>query len=376
MGLCASTNGVENANSDQKALNEKVHRELMHSRLADLYQFKCLVLGEGESGKSTVVKHSKLLYQHFKLDRDEACIIKDALLANVLDCVISVARASRSLNLPFPEEFHDFVHTICDETLDKSQMGQPMYENICKFIKCPHFKTVMEHRSEFWLLDNADYYLKNFERFYSPDFFPTDDDFLIARSKTTGIVETSFEVDNPAPQHDYDKHVKFLVVDVGGQRSERKKWMHIFDNVRAVLYVVNLAGYSMVLYEEESKNRMTEALELFEESANRYFKDLNVFLILNKRDLFEKSLEKIPLSKCFPDYTGGNDVKESADFVASKFQAALPAGSPALRVLVVSAHSAQDVSEMFKNVSSSLIEINSNKLHAEEELVLKELGDA
>jgi len=333
------------------------------------------VLGEGESGKSTVVKHSKLLYQKMKLDREEASIIKDALLTNVIDCVQSVARASRQLEMPFPDEFQEFVHAIIDDSLDKSQMPQPLYESICKFSNCAHFGNVIARRSDFWLLDNADYYLQNVERFYSPEFFPSDDDFLVARSKTTGIVETSFEVDNPHSKTDYDKKVQFLVVDVGGQRSERRKWMHIFDKVRAVLYVVNLAGYSMVLYEDESRNRMTEALDLFQDSAKTYFKDLPVFLVLNKRDLFEKSLDNIPLSKCFPDYTGGNDVKDCVDFVASKFQAALPLGSPPLKVHVVSAHSAQDVSDMFKDVSSNLIQMNSSKIDAEAEIILKELND-
>jgi len=42
---------------------------------------------------------------------------------------------------------------------------------------------------------------------------------LRARSKTTGITETEFEVDS----------TKFRMVDVGGQRSERKKWIHCFE---------------------------------------------------------------------------------------------------------------------------------------------------
>jgi guanine nucleotide-binding protein subunit alpha len=39
-------------------------------------------------------------------------------------------------------------------------------------------------------------------------------------------------------------------VDVGGQRSERKKWLHYFDNVTAVLFVVAISGYDQVLIED------------------------------------------------------------------------------------------------------------------------------
>ena len=40
------------------------------------------------------------------------------------------------------------------------------------------------------------------------------------------------------------------VVDVGGQRSERRKWIQCFDDVRAVLFVCALSGYDMTLFED------------------------------------------------------------------------------------------------------------------------------
>lgn len=48
---------------------------------------------------------------------------------------------------------------------------------------------------------------------------------------------------------------KFSVVDVGGQRSERRKWIHCFDDVKAIIFVVALSGYNQVLFEDNSVNR-------------------------------------------------------------------------------------------------------------------------
>jgi GTPase SAR1 family protein len=136
--------------------------------------------------------------------------------------------------------------------------------------------------------------------------------------------------------------------------------------------VVNLAGYSMVLYEDETKNRMTEALELMGDSAKAYFKDIPVFLVLNKRDLFEKSLETIPLKQCFPDYTGDDsDSKSAIEFISKKFQDALPAGSPPMKVFVVSAHSGQDINDLFKDLTSQLITMNFAKIDAQLKLIQK-----
>lgn len=40
--------------------------------------------------------------------------------------------------------------------------------------------------------------------------------------------------------------------DVGGQRSERKKWIHVFDNVQVVLFLVAISGYDHVLIEDRN----------------------------------------------------------------------------------------------------------------------------
>lgn len=40
--------------------------------------------------------------------------------------------------------------------------------------------------------------------------------------------------------------------DVGGQRSERKKWMHCFENVTAVVFLAAISEYDQVLVEDET----------------------------------------------------------------------------------------------------------------------------
>lgn len=44
--------------------------------------------------------------------------------------------------------------------------------------------------------------------------------------------------------------------DVGGQRSERKKWIHVFDNVQVVLFLVAISGYDHVLVEDRNGVRI------------------------------------------------------------------------------------------------------------------------
>jgi len=92
----------------------------------------------------------------------------------------------------------------------------------------------------------------------APGFVPSEADVLRTRVRTTGIVENEFEIQGN----------KFKMYDVGGQRNERKKWIHCFEKVTAVLFVGVLSEYDMVLYEDEKMNRMDETLSLFDEICN------------------------------------------------------------------------------------------------------------
>lgn len=64
----------------------------------------------------------------------------------------------------------------------------------------------------------------------------------MTRIKTTGIVEVNFIIQN----------VNFRVFDVGGQRSERKKWIHCFEDVNAIIFVTAVSEYDEVLFEDET----------------------------------------------------------------------------------------------------------------------------
>ena len=113
--------------------------------------------------------------------------------------------------------------------------------------------------------------------------------------KTTGIIETQFNF----------KGLHFKMFDVGGQRSERKKWIHCFEGVTAIIFCVALSGYDLVLAEDEEMNRMMESMKLFDSICNnKWFVETSIILFLNKKDLFEEKIRHSPLTICFPEYKG------------------------------------------------------------------------
>ena len=95
---------------------------------------------------------------------------------------------------------------------------------------------------EFQLNDSAVYYFGAVDRMADRRYMPTDQDILRSRVKTTGITETAFKIGE----------LTYKLFDVGGQRSERKKWIHCFENVTALVFLVSLSEYDQMLYEDES----------------------------------------------------------------------------------------------------------------------------
>lgn len=85
-------------------------------------------------------------------------------------------------------------------------------------------------------------YFDSIDRIGDMNYVPTDQDVLRSRVKTTGITETTFVIGD----------LTYRMFDVGGQRSERKKWIHCFENVTAIIFLVAISEYDQVLIEDET----------------------------------------------------------------------------------------------------------------------------
>lgn len=153
-------------------------------------------------------------------------------------------------------------------------------------------------------------YFDAVERIAQPDYLPTDQDVLRSRVKTTGITETTFIIGD----------LTYRMFDVGGQRSERKKWIHCFENVTTILFLVAISEYDQLLFEDETVNRMQEALTLFDSICNsRWFVKTSIILFLNKIDRFKEKLPVSPMKNYFPDYEGGADYAAACDYILNRF---------------------------------------------------------
>lgn len=124
--------------------------------------------------------------------------------------------------------------------------------------------------------------------------------------------------------NDNKKKQKFLFVDVGGQRNERKKWMHAFEGVTAIVFIVALSEYDQNLEEDRSQNRMVESLKLFKDVCdNKVFTTTAIIIFFNKEDIFKEKIKNSDPAKAhkdFEDYKGGCDYNKALTYFKERFK--------------------------------------------------------
>lgn len=163
----------------------------------------------------------------------------------------------------------------------------------------------------FQLEGSSPYFFERIHKYADKDYTCTDDDILKGRIKTTGITETNFNING----------IKFKLLDAGGQRSERKKWIHCFQDITCACFVLAVSEYDQMLFEDERVNRMYEAIMLFDSLVNsKWFAETPFILFLNKVDLLAEKVRNSPVRKYFPDYDGkSNDVEDTLKYFEKLF---------------------------------------------------------
>jgi GTPase SAR1 family protein len=203
--------------------------------------------------------------------------------------------------------------------------------------------------------DNYDalpYWITNANRVFSSSYTPILADVLRSRAPTTGIVEKDMKFEG----------TDFLVIDTGGQRNERKKWIYTYDQAKAVIFVVSLTSYCQYLYEDGSSIAIVDSLELFETTANlEYFTQSEIYLFFNRIDVFEERIKSVPLSQTFPDYSGPSELHSCRQFIEEKFTTLIKDRQKKIHVHYMTATRLSTVQCAFESVMRSVAEKNSKQ---------------
>lgn len=276
-------------------------------------QVKLLLLGAGESGKSTFVKQIKIIHEN-GYTHEECLSFVPVVHNNTIQSLMAIIQAMGQLRIEFghPDRVRDARQFFAivgstDDILLTSEIGDIMK----RLWRDNGVQSCVKRSREYQLNDSAEYFLNSLDRISHPLYVPMEQDVLRTRVKTSGIVETRFML----------RGLEFKLVDIGGQRSERKKWIHCFEGVTAIVFLVALSEYDLALAEDQEINRMMESVRLFDSICNnQWFIDTAIILFLNKKDLFSDKIRTSPLTLCFPEYRGRNTFEEAGAYIQRKFE--------------------------------------------------------
>ncbi|KAJ7712852.1 G-protein alpha subunit [Mycena metata] len=315
----------------EKARSDAIDRNIREDSKRFRKEHKILVLGPSDSGKSTIVKQMQIVHQAGYNERERA-EYRTTIYKNVLDCVETLARVVGRVGVEsLPEKVWEHAEVLLmtlsapsgDDAESNAEMETESVESWITAIDSVDVgadpapftdaeRTVEMDResvdSGSWI--TASDFLSSIHRIADPAYVPNEEDILHARTQTRAIMETRFLMGDLA----------IRLFDVGGLRSERKKWIHCFESVTSIIFCAALSDYDQMLKEDRRVNRMRESLYLFESVINsRWFLRTSVILFFTKIDLFKEKLPRIPLERYFPEYSGGNDLQKAVKYLLWKF---------------------------------------------------------
>uniref|UniRef100_A0A8C2ZID7 Guanine nucleotide-binding protein G(s) subunit alpha n=1 Tax=Cyclopterus lumpus TaxID=8103 RepID=A0A8C2ZID7_CYCLU len=299
---CLGNSKTEDQRNEEKAqreANKKIEKQLQKDKQIYRATHRLLLLGAGESGKSTIVKQMRILHVNgFNAEEKQQKIhdIKNNIKEAIETIVAAMTTLTPQCRIACPAN-QCRIDYVLNQVIQKDfEFPSEFYDHGKKLWQDKGVRACWERSNEYQLIDCAQYFLDRIDVVRQNDYTPTDQDLLRCRVLTSGIFETRFQIDK----------VNFHMFDVGGQRDERRKWIQCFNDVTAIIFVVASSSYNMVIREDNQTNRLQEALNLFKNIwNNRWLRTISVILFLNKQDLLaEKVLAgKSKIEEYFPDFT-------------------------------------------------------------------------
>ena len=151
-----------------------------------------------------------------------------------------------------------------------------------------------------------------------------------------------------------------MLVDGGGQKCERSKWQLVVSNVIAIIFVVSLADFDQLMFEDQSERRTSDSLQLFQTTlTTNLFSNIPVYLILNKEDELKRKLKVTPdaFQLAYPSFTGDlKDTEGVIKFIEEQYIAQAP--NSQIKTFVTTAVEPEVLKRSFLAVAENLITIN------------------
>jgi len=274
---------------EEQIRDKQITSKLKHWHEEEKKRVQILLLGIGESGKSTITKQMKIIHingfdKSEKMDKWIPSIRK-----NIRDSMLTLCGAMSLLQIPLHDSTlqNSIDYLMTEATQEQFEYPQAFFDHCSRLWQDGGIKECYWRSNEYQLIDSAKYFLSRIEDIKQSSYVPSEQDILRCRIMTNSVEQIDFTVKDRS----YD--VNFSVYDVGGQRGERRRWLQVFDCIKSILFVVDSACFDLNLMEDNSTNRLMEALDVFDQVwNNRFLRDVSVILFINKIDVLEGKIRR------------------------------------------------------------------------------------
>ncbi|KAF5738190.1 extra-large guanine nucleotide-binding protein 1 [Tripterygium wilfordii] len=307
--------------------------------------YKLLLVGYSGSGTSTIFKQAKILYKDVPFSEDERDNIKLTIQSNVYgyfgillegrerfeeeslaemkkkqfahetDQIGSAdkndGKTVYSIG-PRLKAFSDWLlKTMVTGNLEAifpaaTREYAPLVEELWKD---PAIQATYNRRNELEMLPSvSSYYLERAVDVLRTDYEPSDLDILYAEGVTSSNGLACLDFSFPQSAHDKntdsayqnDSLFRYQLIRVHARGlGENFKWLDMFEDVGMVIFCISLSDYDQFSVDGNGSltNKMLLGKKLFESIVTHpTFEQMDFLLILNKFDLFEEKIERVPLS--------------------------------------------------------------------------------
>ena len=193
MGTCQS---VGEGDEEGAKKNTQITKILRDDKVARSKTIQILLLGAGESGKSTFLKQMRILFMD-GIPKKEIPVYRDLIYSNIIVAIYTLTKAAKELgyslsseNQPHAAYFSELAagsEIIFDEKLGKAV--EALWAD-------PSIQKAFSESHRFQLSDSTKYFMEKLSTISNPDYAPSTEDILHSRSRTTGIVELLFDANN------------------------------------------------------------------------------------------------------------------------------------------------------------------------------------
>lgn len=335
-------------------------------------KIQILLLGLEGSGKSTILKQIKMIYQNGFLQEElndykpfiYENIIKsfklliDKIINSFSNLDIDTQKSIESVksiksylkNLEFfllKSGQIELLLNYENDVINNESFNIKILYEIKKIYENKDFKKVIDlYQENLDAIEFINFFLHKIDKIIDINYQPSFDDILRVSNNVNNVVDLEFKSEN---------NILVVISDLSIKKLERPNWINTFTQYTFIAFCVSLSDYDQFDDEKKIKNRMEKSIDLFNLVVNsKWFSSTSILLFLNKIDIFTEKLIYSSMKLFFPDYEGNNTSNDAIRYFLKRFKS-VNTSDLNIYPFIINATDTFSIQMNFKNINNTIL---------------------